>query len=103
MPLGKIRNFGGKLGLELQAMGCSTAGQARRTTHHCRVLMWLSGTASLGCISGAHTWRTTVRRRCEQVVALSDAVLLARFGERARFIAASVRGISDEPVQVRTP
>ncbi len=38
--------------------------------------------------------------RCEQVVALSDAVLLARFGERARFIAASVRGISDEPVQV---
>jgi len=31
MPLGKIRNFGGKLGLELQAMGCSTAGQARKT------------------------------------------------------------------------
>jgi hypothetical protein len=29
LPLGKIRNFGGKLGLELQAMGCSTAGQAR--------------------------------------------------------------------------
>ena len=35
-------------------------------------------------------------------MALPDAVLLARFGERARFIAASVRGISDEPVQVST-
>lgn len=33
LPLGKIRNFGGKLGLELQAMGCSTAGQARRAQH----------------------------------------------------------------------
>ena len=42
----------------------------------------------------------TVSRFCRQVVALSEAVLLARFGERARFIAASVRGISDEPVQV---
>jgi hypothetical protein len=28
MPLGKIRNFGGKLGAELQAMGCGTPGQA---------------------------------------------------------------------------
>ena len=27
MPLGKIRNFGGKLGAELQALGCTTAGQ----------------------------------------------------------------------------
>lgn len=26
MPLKKIRNFGGKLGAELQALGCSTAG-----------------------------------------------------------------------------
>jgi len=36
-----------------------------------------------------------------QVVALGEGVLKARFGERARFIAASVRGMSDEPVQVR--
>ncbi|DBB00910.1 hypothetical protein WJX77_007765 [Trebouxia sp. C0004] len=27
MPLKKIRNFGGKLGAELQALGCSTAGE----------------------------------------------------------------------------
>ena len=27
MPLKKIRNFGGKLGTELQALGCSTAGE----------------------------------------------------------------------------
>lgn len=27
LPLGKVRNFGGKLGEELQALGCSTAGQ----------------------------------------------------------------------------
>ena len=29
MPLGKIRNFGGKLGAELQGMGCATPGQVR--------------------------------------------------------------------------
>lgn len=27
MPLKKIRNFGGKLGAELQALGCNTAGE----------------------------------------------------------------------------
>lgn len=27
MPLKKVRNFGGKLGAELQALGCSTAGE----------------------------------------------------------------------------
>lgn len=27
LPLAKIRNFGGKLGAELQAYGCTTAGQ----------------------------------------------------------------------------
>lgn len=27
MPLGNIRNFGGKLGAELQSMGCTTPGQ----------------------------------------------------------------------------
>lgn len=26
MPLGKIRNFGGKLGSELHSMGCTTPG-----------------------------------------------------------------------------
>lgn len=26
LPLKKIRNFGGKLGAELQALGCNTAG-----------------------------------------------------------------------------
>ena len=27
MPLKKIRNFGGKLGAELQSLGCTTAGE----------------------------------------------------------------------------
>lgn len=27
MPLKKIRNFGGKLGAELQSLGCNTAGE----------------------------------------------------------------------------
>ena len=27
MPLKKVRNFGGKLGAELQALGCTTAGE----------------------------------------------------------------------------
>lgn len=60
MPLGKIRNFGGKLGAELQAMGCATPGE---------------------------------------VAKLSAATLQARFGEKARWIAAAVRGISDDAVQ----
>jgi nucleotidyltransferase/DNA polymerase involved in DNA repair len=29
MPLGKVRGFGGKLGAELEALGCTTAGQAQ--------------------------------------------------------------------------
>ena len=33
MPLGKIRNFGGKLGGELQSMGCTTPGQVCMWTH----------------------------------------------------------------------
>ena len=32
LPLGKIRNFGGKLGAELQSMGCTTAGQVSSTS-----------------------------------------------------------------------
>ena len=62
LPLKKLRNFGGKLGAELDAMGCRTAGD---------------------------------------VAALPLATLRARFGEeRAAFIAAAVRGDSNEPVQV---
>lgn len=33
LPLKKLRNFGGKLGAELAAMGCATAGQVAALPH----------------------------------------------------------------------
>ncbi len=33
LPLKKLRNFGGKLGAELSAMGCTTAGQVAAIPH----------------------------------------------------------------------
>lgn len=33
LPLKKLRNFGGKLGAELAAMGCTTAGQVAKLPH----------------------------------------------------------------------
>ena len=47
MPLGKIRNFGGKLGAELQSMGCTTPGQA--------------------CVSFLYQGTTCTFSRCEKV------------------------------------
>lgn len=33
LPLKKLRNFGGKLGAELQSMGATTAGEVRRASY----------------------------------------------------------------------
>lgn len=45
MKLGKIRNFGGKLGDELQSMGCTTPGQVQNGhLQHCKC------SCLLGCL-----------------------------------------------------
>ena len=36
LPLKKLRNFGGKLGQELEALGCTTAGEV---AHHPRAAL----------------------------------------------------------------
>ena len=42
LPLKKLRNFGGKLGAELEKLGCSTAGQVclLLSSKDCHLIAW---------------------------------------------------------------
>ena len=53
LPLKKLRNFGGKLGAELEAMGCTIAGQVMEAV--CvAVLLQLVSLAGSVCATATH-------------------------------------------------
>ena len=63
LPLKKLRNFGGKLGAELEAMGCTTAGQVMGRV---AVLLLLQlGFHSVLFLCGCHLGATAVRKAAE--------------------------------------